>query len=242
MRHGSEQESIVPVRWQDDVTLTMGRLSTSVVHDLRNPLGTVYAGAEILMDLDSAPPQVKRLAANIYRAAGRMQEILEDLACEVCGKKSAVETGDIREIIVGACQAAAAAAETQHVQIVLDVPIQISLQLMRTRIECLFFNLIVNAIEAMPGGGEVRIRARAADNDVLIEVQDTGPGIPKRIQDRLFERFVTADKESGLGLGLAVCRETVFDHGGDIWVEPAVGARFVIRLPLNREPPGRRGT
>jgi signal transduction histidine kinase len=67
---------------------------------------------------------------------------------------------------------------------------------------------------------------------VLIEVEDTGPGIPRGIRDRLFEPFVTEGKQDGLGLGLALSRLTLLNHGGDIWTEPARGARFVIRLPL----------
>ena len=101
--------------------------------------------------------------------------------------------------------------------------------------ERVFFNLITNALEAMPHGGEIRIGARKADNCVLIQVEDTGPGIPRGIRDRLFEPFVTAGKDHGLGLGLALSRQTVRDHGGDMWTEPASGARFVISMPLNRE-------
>ena len=98
----------------------------------------------------------------------------------------------------------------------------------------MFFNLITNALEAMPDGGQIRIGARKAENIVLIDVEDTGPGIPRAIRDRLFEPFVTAGKDNGLGLGLALSRQTVLDHGGDIWAEPAKGARFVICLPLTR--------
>jgi signal transduction histidine kinase len=63
-------------------------------------------------------------------------------------------------------------------------------------------------------------------------VEDSGPGIPPEIQDRLFEPFVSARKKDGLGLGLATSRRTVRDHGGEMWTEAALGARFVIRLPL----------
>jgi signal transduction histidine kinase len=80
----------------------------------------------------------------------------------------------------------------------------------------------------------LRIVGRKASNCVLIELEDTGPGIPRAIRERLFEPFVTAGKQDGLGLGLALSRQTVLGHGGDIWLEPATGARFVIRLPLNR--------
>jgi signal transduction histidine kinase len=67
----------------------------------------------------------------------------------------------------------------------------------------------------------------------LIQVEDTGPGIAPEIRGKLFQPFVTAGKRNGLGLGLALTRQTVIDHGGDLWVEsePGHGARFILRLP-----------
>ena len=84
------------------------------------------------------------------------------------------------------------------------------------------------------GSSWSRSSPRNGGNCVLIEVEDTGPGIPRGIRDRLFEPFVTAGKESDLGLGLALSRQTVLDDGGDMWIEPVLGARFVISLPLSR--------
>src|ERR1700691_4360030 len=81
-------------------------LSTSIVHDLRNPLGTVFAGAEMLMQLDPASNQAKRLATNIYRAAGRMRELLTELAGASCGNKSAFEICKIRDVITAALETA----------------------------------------------------------------------------------------------------------------------------------------
>jgi signal transduction histidine kinase len=124
------------------------------------------------------------------------------------------------------------AADKQSVEILNDMPGGIELTLDRSRMERVFLNLIANAVEAMPNGGKVRISGRKADHCMLIAVEDTGPGIPAGIRDRLFEPFVTAGKSHGLGLGLALSRQTVLDHGGDMWTEPAVGARFVVRLPL----------
>jgi signal transduction histidine kinase len=210
-------------------------LSASILHDLRNPVGTIYAGAEMLMTLDTAPSQVKRLAANMHRAAGRMRELLIDLATATYGNSSIPEICDIREIIAAASEAAAAAIDNQSVQIFLDVPGKIELPLARSRMKLMFFNLITNALEAMPGGGEVRIGATRNRDYVLVAIEDTGPGIPNEIREKVFEPFVTAGKENGLGLGLTFSRQAVLDHGGDIWTEPAAGARFVIRFPLNGE-------
>jgi signal transduction histidine kinase len=227
----------VPARsenWHGGI-YNIGWLSTSIAHDLRNPLGTISAGAEMLMDVDATPAQVKRLAANIHSAAGRMLELLTDLVSVARGEESIVESCDIREVI----QAAVAATNCQGIQILLDASDAITaplmrLRMMRLRMQRVFVNLIANSVEAMPTGGRVRIAVRKAGNFMLVEFEDSGPGIPRQIRDRLFEPFVTAGKENGLGLGLAFCRQTVLEHGGEIWTEPvAAGARFVMRLPLD---------
>jgi signal transduction histidine kinase len=220
--------------WQKHIS-RIGLLSTSIVHDLRNPLGAVFAGSEMLMELDLTSIQVKRLATNIYRAAGRMRELLADLNGASCGNRSIFEICKIRDLISAASEPVLATAEQQSVRILNIVPGGIEIPLVRSRMERVFFNLITNALEAMPNGGSIHIGASKAENCVLIEVEDTGPGIPRGIRDRLFEPFVTAGKDHGLGLGLALSRQTVRDHGGDMWTEPAAGARFVVRLPLERD-------
>jgi signal transduction histidine kinase len=226
-------DAVDPSRARSESRSEASWLSASLLHDLRNPVGTIYAGSEMLMTLDSTPNQVRRLAANMHRAAGRMRELLTDLTSVTYGNRSTPEICDIREIIAAASEAAAAAMENQRVQILLDVPGGIELPLARSRMKLMFFNLITNALEAMPGGGEVRIGATRNRDYVLVAIEDTGPGIPHEIRNKVFEPFVTAGKENGLGLGLAFCRQAVLDHGGDMWIEPAAGARFVIRFPLN---------
>src|SRR6202049_4218000 len=98
--------------WRERISI-VGWLSTAIVHDLRNPLGTVFAGAEMLMELDPASTQGKRLAANIYRAAVRMRELLADLAGASCGNKSTCEICEIRAVIIAASETALLAAESQ---------------------------------------------------------------------------------------------------------------------------------
>jgi signal transduction histidine kinase len=84
----------------------------------------------------------------------------------------------------------------------------------------------------MPEGGSVSIRAELKDSEVVVSVEDTGPGVPALIAAQLFQPFVSAGKKNGLGLGLALSRKTVLSHGGDLWTEDKNGgARFVMRLP-----------
>jgi signal transduction histidine kinase len=212
---------------------TIGRLSGSIVHDLRNPLAAIYGGAEMLVDADLPPAHVKRLAANIYRASRRMQELLQDLLNVSRGKRSQPEVCRLRELALAACEGLAATAEQQQVVLDLEIPGEMEVPLERSRVERVFANLIGNALEAMVGPGEVRITAEIKDGSALVHVEDTGPGIAPEIRARLFEPFVSAGKRNGLGLGLALSRQTVLDHGGDMWVEsaPGRGARFSFRLP-----------
>src|SRR3954469_8720527 len=212
---------------------TIGRLSGSIVHDLRNPLAAIYGGAEMLVDADLPPAHVKRLAANIYRASRRIQELLQDLLNVSRGKSQAAEMCRLREVASAACDSLATIAEAQGVSVVQEIPPEIELPLERSRIERAFVNLVGNALEAMPEGGEVRISARTIEGAVLVQVQDTGPGIAPEIRSQLFQPFVTG-KRNGLGLGLALSRQTVLEHGGDMWVDsvPGRGARFIFRLPL----------
>ncbi len=212
---------------------TIGRLSGSIVHDLRNPLAAIYGGAEMLVDGDLPPSHVKRLAGNIYRASRRIQELLQDLLNVSRGKTGVPEMCRLREVASAACDSLAVAADAQGVTVGLSIAPEIELPLDRSRMERVFVNLIGNALEAMPDGGEIRISAVLDGGSAVIQVQDTGPGIAPEIKSQLFQPFVSAGKRNGLGLGLALTRQTVIEHGGDMWVEsePGRGARFSMRLP-----------
>jgi signal transduction histidine kinase len=214
---------------------TIGWLSTSIVHDLRNPLAAIYGGAEMLIDGELSAGQVQRLAGNIYRSSRRMQQLLQELVDAGRGRTSSAEVCRLKDIISAACEVFSATAEAQSVAIETDVPEDIELPLARARIERVFLNLIDNALGMMPQGGRLRIAAKAEGSSVVVRVQDTGPGIPPQIRSRLFQPFVTAGKKNGVGLGLAFSHQTVLDHGGELWADPETkeGACFLIRLPFS---------
>ena len=212
---------------------TIGRLSGSIVHDLRNPLAAIYGGAEMLVDGDLPPAHVKRLAGNIYRASRRIQELLQDLLNVSRGKSGAPEVCRLREVASAACDSLSATADAQGVTIAVAIPPEIELPLERSRMERAFVNLVANALEAMPDGGAVRISAEMEEGVATVHVEDNGPGIAPEIRSQLFQPFVSVGKRNGLGLGLALSRQTMLEHGGDMWVEsePGRGARFSFRLP-----------
>ena len=214
---------------------TIGRLSTSIVHDLRNPLAAIYAGAEMLFDINLAAPQVRRLATNIYRASRGIQEMLQQLLNVSRGRSGAPETCSVRDVIAAAWSAVETEADVQKIELITQVPDGLECPMERARMERVFRNLLENAVEVMPSGGKVCIEARSDDAAVLIAVKDNGPGIRPEVRNRLFQPFVTYGKKNGLGLGLALARQTLLDHGGDLWVNgTGPGAEFHMRLPKER--------
>ena len=214
---------------------TIGRLSSSIVHDLRNPLAAIYGGAEMLVDTELSPEQCHRLASNIYSASRRIQELLQDLVDVSRAKTRPIEICRLVDLATSAYDAIARAAEAQSVDISIDIPQQIEVSVDRDRLERVFLNLMNNALDAMQAGGAVRIVARAEVRSVKVEIEDTGPGIPEEAWPTLFQPFASFRKKNGLGLGLALSRQTLLDHGGELWAEKKVtqGARFLMRLPLS---------
>jgi signal transduction histidine kinase len=229
---GARQELI-----RQERIATIGRLATSIVHDLRNPLAAIYGGAEMLVDRELSTDQVRRLAKNIYRSSLTIQELLQDLAGVAVGKTQAFEICRLRDIVLAANQAFAAVEESQSVNVQIEIDENLEISMQRFRMERVFLNLIGNAMEAMTSGGTVRIRARQEGAFEVVTVEDSGPGISPEIRDSLFQPFVSFGKSNGLGLGLSFSRQTLLDHGGDLSLDPTatIGARFVMKLPLQSQ-------
>ncbi len=219
---------------QNERLYTIGRLASSIVHDLRNPLAAIYGGSEMLLHAELPPHQQKRLSANVYKASRRIQQLLDDLLNVGRGKAELREECLLGEILQAAIDPLRHTAEAQRVEIRVAAPEEALVAADRGRLERAFGNLLVNALEVMPDGGRISIDARGESGSITVSIEDTGPGIRPEIRDRLFQPFASAGKKDGTGLGLALGRQTVLDHGGEMWAEsePGRGACFFVRLPL----------
>jgi signal transduction histidine kinase len=211
----------------------VGRLAASVAHDLRNPLAAIVGGSEMLADFDLPPEQMKQTSNHIHKAARRMEQMLSEI-----GQVARQEPG--RRVLCPAAELVRTAVESQqeksrqkNVSIRQSVGDGLTVRCEKSRVERVLINLIANALEVLEEGGEIAIAASRAGEAVRIEVCDDGPGVAPEIRSRLFQPFVTAGKKNGLGLGLALARQTMLDNGGDLeLVASEKGAHFRLRLPL----------
>ena len=136
---------------------TIGRLSSSIVHDLRNPLAAIYGGAEMLVDAGLSTDQRDRIAGSIYRSSRRIQELLQELTDMSRAKVKRVEPCKLVEIVQAARDLTAQSAGLQSVSVAIDIPAQVEVSVDRDRMERVFMNLLDNSLEAMPDGGALRV-------------------------------------------------------------------------------------
>jgi PAS domain S-box-containing protein len=210
-----------------------------VAHDLRNPLGVIRNGAELLGDSGLEEGQ-RRFTRMILRAADGMNRLIGDLL-----EITRIETGSLRlergAVRVGTLvEEAAAMLEPLAAarQITLEVRVHdpdVEIQADAGRLNQVLSNLVGNALKFTPPGGRVLIRSEALGDEARFAVIDTGPGVKPEEIPHIFGRFWQADRrdDRGVGLGLAIAKGLVEEHGGRIWVESTAGegARFYFTIP-----------
>ncbi|WP_438006066.1 GAF domain-containing protein [Sorangium sp. So ce321] len=225
-------------REQSERLTTIGRLLSGVMHDMRTPLTVISGYVQLMAGAPDAATREDhaRLILKQFDVISAMQrEVLEFARGErsILVRKVYLTKffGDIEK------QLEQELAGT-GVALTLALEDRGTARFDEAKLTRLLHNLVRNAVDAMrPGGGRVTIRAYRDGGDLAISVADTGKGIPKEIQGRLFQSFVTSGKRGGTGLGLAIVKKIVDEHAGTIEVESSSrGAKFTIRLPQESAP------
>lgn len=220
-------------------------LTSTTVHDLRNPLTVVYGSLQLLREMAEGRMSAEKALATLglaEQAAEHMLTLLNtilDVASLQSGKMPlALAPLDLGELILGAVRFQAPLVEAKQQRLEADLPQGLlRVRADRSLMGRVLQNLIDNALKFTPAGGRVTVIARAATapaTGVTVSVTDNGPGIPRELQQQLFQEFVRGTLEGrGSGLGLAFCRLVVEAHGGCIWVEsePGCGATLSFMLP-----------
>jgi signal transduction histidine kinase len=213
---------------------TIGRMASSISHDLRHSLAAIVANSEFLVDSRLTPAQREELYQEVRSGVNLMTDLIDSLLEFARTRESLTPAyGNVSEVIQRALQAVR--LHPRHHSRTIDVVCsnQVSGWFDSRKLERALYNLLLNACEAAPSeGGHVEVSAGELGRAISIAVSDNGPGVAECIRERLFHPFVSYGKENGTGLGLAVVQKIVQDHGGEISVERIAEAKTVFRIVL----------
>jgi len=212
----------------------LGQLTAGLAHELRNPLGTMKASAEMLLDRTPADNTLIRelaeyISAEVDRTNSLITRFLEFARPAQLRKAPTDVHLVIDSVIERLDRELPGAAGRFHRNYDPALPL---IEADAEMLERVFFNLLRNALEASPPDALVTVKTRRAPHGVEIAVIDRGPGVPPEIREQIFNPFFTT-KPGGVGLGLAISAKIVSDHGGAITVDsaPGAGAAFLVSLP-----------
>jgi two-component system sensor histidine kinase PilS (NtrC family) len=251
----SDQKRIELLRLRAERLEGVAELSASLAHEIKNPLASIRSAVEQLSRLPKVTEDEQTLSALVMRETDRLSRLLSeflDFARVRVAKTEAVDIGKVVRHAANLANAHPDRNEGVSVSCAVTEGVDVTVDGDEDLLHRAVFNLALNAVQAAPPGGEVRIEAMPATADhvpsgmgidsaraVAIRVSDTGAGIPAEIRDRLFDPFFTT-KPGGSGLGLAVVHRAIEAHCGYVLVDSSPrGTRFTVVLPRSRSSAGR---
>jgi len=213
---------------------TIGRMASSISHDLRHSLAAIVANAEFLLESRLSSEQREELYQEVCIAVNQMTDLIDSLLEFSRTRESLRLTrGDLKPLVERVVQAIRTHPRYQPVSINIRAEGDCTGWFDSKKLERALYNLLLNACEASSGeDGRITVSLLPASDGIQIRVSDNGRGIPESIRDKLFEPFVSLGKENGTGLGLTIVQKIVQDHGGEIVVEKTSGLGTVFRLTL----------
>jgi signal transduction histidine kinase len=221
---------------------TIGRMASSISHDLRHSLAAIVANAEFLCEGRLSSEQREELYQEVRFAVNQMTDLIDSLL-EFSRTRESLRPvyGNLKDTLQRVVQAVRRHPESHNVEINITQTGACEGWFDARKLERALLNLLLNGCEAIgPGGGRIDIEVREITGGAEIRISDNGHGIPEEVRDRLFEPFVSYGKENGTGLGLTVVQKIVQDHGGDVTVEKtsAQGTVFKVWVPFPASPDG----
>lgn len=216
----------------------LGYLTANLAHNLGTPLHSIAGLAKLLLEHEQWPPDVRRKIELIDQQTQRLNMVIQNVRRATRLPEPHFETTPVSELLNETLPLVEPLMQKSGIQLIVHVDENIpSLYVDRYRVQTALFNLIQNALEAMPDGGSITVSATAipTSQTVAITVQDDGPGIPPEIMQKVFEPFFSTHSEEGLrGLGLSIVQDIVKIHGGRIEIksEPSAGTRITLYFPM----------
>ena len=218
-----------------DKLAAMGTLAAGVAHEVNNPLASISSLIQ-MMRSENGSPDLREKLDLIQDQVQRITRVTRDLTDFARARPAAKTTVAIAEVIDAALRLAEFDSTFQRLTITRnhadDLP---SILGDADQLQQVFLNIFLNARDAMPGGGELRVSSRTHDNEIFVEISDTGVGVESQNAKQVFDPFFTTKPPGkGTGLGLAVCYGIVTAHGGrlELRQNPSNGATFIVTLPV----------
>ncbi|MEJ2492208.1 MAG: ATP-binding protein [Desulfuromonadales bacterium] len=212
----------------------LGELSAGMAHEIRNPLGAIKGTAEILREGVAQEDPKREFADILITEVDRLNRVLEDFLR--FARPAPVEMGrfSLHQVVGDVLDLTRQQALRNKVEVKTDLDQDIQVPGLGEQIQQAVLNLVLNALQAMPEGGRLDVSTTNLDNEIQVQVRDSGPGIAPEDRGRIFNPFVTT-RTSGTGLGLAITQRIVQSHEGRILLqsEPGQGACFTLCLPLS---------
>jgi len=217
----------------------LGTLTGGLAHEIKNPLSTIQLNlglvAEDLVPGQPASQRVVNRMATITREAARLRTILDDFLRYAGQIHLQPEPTDLNDLLGDLVDFLSPQAQIARIQLRQEpAPEPVTADIDPRLIKQAVLNLMLNAMQLMPGGGELIVGAHREDDNAVLVITDTGPGISAEDQQHVFEAYFSKRK-GGTGLGLALTRRIAREHGGDVRLvsEPGKGSSFSIVLPVH---------
>ena len=216
----------------------IARLAGALAHEIKNPLSTIRLNMDLLAEDfgDAESPRQSRILRKIEvvrRECGRLQDLLDDFLRFAKVHRLSVQPTDLNEQVRRALDFFGPKAAEAKIELVDylsgDLP---TVLLDRESFQSALLNLVLNAEQAMPDGGQLVVRTYGTADGVGLDLIDTGCGMDEQTRSQIFKAF-SSTKRGGSGLGLSTARKIIEAHGGDISLqsEPGRGTQFTIKLP-----------
>ena len=216
--------------------VAVGRMASTIAHDLRSPLGGIIRSAEFLARPELSDATRQKLSRAVVAMARRLISTAQELLDYTRGDRITLRLVpcNVPDFLEQVIEVLKVDFSDRGIEVVTEWGYTGDVRIDADRMAQVVYNVAANARDAMPEGGRLTVATRQINGWVEISFTDTGPGVPPERADRIFEPFVSYGKHDGAGLGLAIARRIVREHGGEIDVESSTGdgATFLVRLPL----------
>ncbi|MDO9578433.1 MAG: tetratricopeptide repeat protein [Candidatus Cloacimonadales bacterium] len=210
----------------------VGVLAAGIAHEIRNPLGNISSSAQICLSKYDPKKETKEFLEIIQEESEKANAIIKGLLDFANPREVKLKKGSICKVIKNVLNSVNARCLESKIEVEMQCPSTLPrIMLDEKWLEQAFQNLILNAIQAMPQGGELKISASADFNhkELTVKIKDTGVGISKANLSKIFDPFYTT-REDGVGLGLSLCHQIITDHNGKMQVESAVNKGTTIKI------------